>query len=165
MCKEFNADPSIFVGILTTGVAGYGLNLIGADRVVIFDPDWNPANDNQAIDRIYRIGQKRDVIVYRLVTIGGIEEMIYRRQIHKQGMGKATIEEKHSSKGNSQYFSNDDLFMLFKFEKNARKSETQKILEKTHGVEKGLNENEFIISHCKKLKEICAGVSDHSLIY
>jgi len=69
----------VFIGLLTTGVAGYGLNLIGADRVIIFDPDWNPANDNQAIDRIYWIGQKKDVIVYWLVTIGGIEELIYRR--------------------------------------------------------------------------------------
>lgn len=56
LCKDFNKDKSIFIGILTTGVAGYGLNLVGADRVIIFDPDWNPANDNQAIDRIYRIG-------------------------------------------------------------------------------------------------------------
>lgn len=46
MCKSFNSDPSIFIGLLTTGVAGYGLNLVGADRVIIFDPDWNPANDN-----------------------------------------------------------------------------------------------------------------------
>ena len=52
------------MGILTTGVAGYGLNLVGADRVIIFDPDWNPATDNQAVDRIYRIGQKKDVIIY-----------------------------------------------------------------------------------------------------
>ena len=64
LCKQFNRDTSIFMGILTTGVAGYGLNLVGADRVVIFDPDWNPATDNQAVDRIYRIGQKKDVMVY-----------------------------------------------------------------------------------------------------
>jgi SNF2 family DNA or RNA helicase len=56
-----------------------GLNLAGADRAIIMDPDWNPANDNQAVDRIFRIGQKRDVIVYRLVTMSSIEEMIYRR--------------------------------------------------------------------------------------
>lgn len=64
MCRDFNANQETFIALLTTGVAGYGLNLVGADRVIIFDPDWNPANDNQAIDRIYRIGQKRDVIVY-----------------------------------------------------------------------------------------------------
>lgn len=79
LCQQFNADPSIFCCLLTTKVGGFGLNLTGANRVVILDPDWNPANDNQAVDRVCRIGQKRDVIVYRLVTIGGIEEKIYRR--------------------------------------------------------------------------------------
>jgi DNA excision repair protein ERCC-6 len=79
LCQQFNSDPSIFCSLLTTKVGGFGLNLTGANRVVILDPDWNPANDNQAVDRVCRIGQKRDVIVYRLVTIGGIEEKIYRR--------------------------------------------------------------------------------------
>ena len=86
ICKKFNADASIFCCLLTTKVGGFGLNLTGADRAIILDPDWNPANDNQAVDRCYRIGQKKDVIVYRLVAIGGLEERIYRRQIHKKGM-------------------------------------------------------------------------------
>lgn len=92
ICKQFNTDKSFFCGLLTTKVGGFGLNLTGADRAIIMDPDWNPANDNQAVDRCYRIGQKKDVIVYRLVTIGGIEEMIYRRQVHKKAMNLATIE-------------------------------------------------------------------------
>lgn len=56
ICQQFNSDKSIFCCLLTTRVGGFGLNLTGADRVVILDPDWNPANDNQAIDRICRIG-------------------------------------------------------------------------------------------------------------
>lgn len=79
MCKDFNKDKSIFCCLLTTKVGGFGLNLTGADRAIIMDPDWNPANDNQAVDRCYRIGQKKDVIVYRLVSIGGLEELMYRR--------------------------------------------------------------------------------------
>lgn len=79
LCKEFNQDDFYFCALLTTKVGGFGLNLTGADRAIIIDPDWNPANDNQAVDRCYRIGQKKDVIVYRLVTIGGLEEKIYRR--------------------------------------------------------------------------------------
>lgn len=79
ICIEFNKNPTIFCGLLTTKVGGFGLNLTGADRAIILDPDWNPANDNQAVDRVFRIGQKRDVIVYRLLTIGTIEEKIYRR--------------------------------------------------------------------------------------
>lgn len=78
--------------MLTTKVGGFGLNLTGADRAIILDPDWNPANDNQAVDRCYRIGQKRDVIVYRLVSIGGLEEQIYRRQVYKKAMNLQTVE-------------------------------------------------------------------------
>lgn len=92
ICTEFNNNPTIFCGLLTTKVGGFGLNLTGADRAIILDPDWNPANDNQAVDRVFRIGQKRDVIVYRLLTIGTIEEKIYRRQIYKKGMSLATID-------------------------------------------------------------------------
>jgi SNF2 family DNA or RNA helicase len=56
MCKDFNGDESMFCCLLTTKVGGFGLNLTGADRAIILDPDWNPANDNQAVDRCYRIG-------------------------------------------------------------------------------------------------------------
>lgn len=62
-------------------MGGVGLNLTGADRVVIFDPSWNPATDAQAVDRAYRLGQKKDVVIYRLVTCGTVEEKIYRRQV------------------------------------------------------------------------------------
>lgn len=92
ICVDFNRDKSVFCGLLTTKVGGFGLTLTGADRAIILDPDWNPANDNQAVDRIFRIGQKKDVIVYRLVTMGTIEEKIYRRQIYKKGMNLATID-------------------------------------------------------------------------
>ena len=56
MCIDFNEDPSVFCALLTTKVGGFGLNLTGADRAIILDPDWNPANDNQAVDRVFRIG-------------------------------------------------------------------------------------------------------------
>ena len=56
LCQQFNNDPTIFCCLLTTKVGGFGLNLTGANRVVILDPDWNPANDNQAVDRVVRIG-------------------------------------------------------------------------------------------------------------
>jgi DNA excision repair protein ERCC-6 len=80
---EFNSDESIFCFLLTTKVGGLGVNLTGADRVVLFDPDWNPSTDQQARERAWRVGQKREVIVYRLVVSGTIEEKIYHRQIFK----------------------------------------------------------------------------------
>lgn len=77
----FNSDP-IYIGfLLTTQVGGVGLTLTGADRVIIFDPSWNPSVDAQAVDRAYRIGQEKSVVVYRLVTCGTVEEKIYRKQV------------------------------------------------------------------------------------
>ena len=69
LMAEFNApDSNIFLFLLTTRVGGLGTNLIGADRVVIFDPDWNPSTDTQARERAWRIGQTKEVTIYRLIT-------------------------------------------------------------------------------------------------
>lgn len=77
MISRFNVDKSIFCFLLTTQTGGLGITLTGADRVIIFDPAWNPAVDAQACDRVYRIGQKRDVIIYRFISVGTVEEKIY----------------------------------------------------------------------------------------
>ena len=84
MVDEFNRDPDLHVFLLTTKVGGLGINLTGADRVIIYDPDWNPSTDVQARERAWRLGQKREVEIYRLMTAGTIEEKIYHRQIFKQ---------------------------------------------------------------------------------
>ncbi|KAI9871491.1 MAG: hypothetical protein M1830_002858, partial [Pleopsidium flavum] len=84
MVDEFNAVPDIHIFLLTTKVGGLGINLTGADRVIIYDPDWNPSTDVQARERAWRLGQKREVMIYRLMTAGTIEEKIYHRQIFKQ---------------------------------------------------------------------------------
>lgn len=84
MVDEFNRDPDLHVFLLTTKVGGLGVNLTGADRVIIYDPDWNPSTDIQARERAWRLGQKREVEIYRLMTAGTIEEKIYHRQIFKQ---------------------------------------------------------------------------------
>lgn len=60
-------------------MGGLGLNLVGADRVVIFDPDWNPSTDMQARERAWRVGQTKEVTIYRFLTSGTIEEKIYHR--------------------------------------------------------------------------------------
>jgi DNA excision repair protein ERCC-6-like 2 len=81
---DFNSDPNQFVFLISTKAGGVGLNITSANKVVIMDPHWNPAYDLQAQDRAYRIGQVRDVEVYRLVSAGTIEEITYARQIYKQ---------------------------------------------------------------------------------
>lgn len=81
---EFNTDPGQFVFLISTKAGGIGLNITSANKVVIFDPNWNPSYDLQAQDRAYRIGQVRDVEVFRLVSAGTVEEIVYARQIYKQ---------------------------------------------------------------------------------
>lgn len=85
LIDEFNAedsDKSVFLISLKAG--GVGLNLTAADNVIIFDPWWNPSVENQAVDRAHRIGQKKSVNVYRLITKGTIEEKIVELQKKKQ---------------------------------------------------------------------------------
>ena len=76
--NKFNSDPSYDVLLLTTSVGGLGLNLTGADTVIFVEHDWNPQKDIQAMDRAHRIGQKKVVNVYRIVTRGTLEEKILR---------------------------------------------------------------------------------------
>ena len=80
----FNTDPTQFVFLISTKAGGVGLNITSANKVVIVDPHWNPSYDLQAQDRAYRIGQTRDVEVFRLISLGTIEEIVYARQVYKQ---------------------------------------------------------------------------------
>lgn len=81
---NFNLSPNKFVFLISTKAGGLGLNLVSANVVVVFDPNWNVTHDLQAQDRAYRIGQTKRTHVYRLISAGTIEEMIYNRQIYKQ---------------------------------------------------------------------------------
>lgn len=79
MTEEYQTNPNIFAFILSTRAGGLGINLIAADTVIFYDNDWNPTMDSQATDRAHRIGQKKKVHVYRLVTKNTVEERILRR--------------------------------------------------------------------------------------
>lgn len=89
--RKFNADPSIDVLLLTTHVGGLGLNLTSADTVVFLEHDWNPQKDLQAMDRAHRLGQKRTVNVYRVLTKGTLEEKIMGLQRFKLDVANAVV--------------------------------------------------------------------------
>ena len=113
LVDQFNfPQAQEIVFLLSSKAGGVGLNLIGANRLILFDPDWNPANDAQAMGRVWRDGQKKRVYIYRLLSTGSIEEKIYQRQVSKQGLSANVVDMKDDSK---QHFTLDELKALFTY--------------------------------------------------
>ena len=91
LVDEFNSNDEIKVFLISLKAGGTGLNLIGADMVIHYDPWWNLSAENQATDRTYRIGQKKNVQVYKLITKDSIEEKIYELQERKANLAKTML--------------------------------------------------------------------------
>lgn len=108
LVDQFN-NENYDVFLLTTRVGGLGINLTGANRIIIYDPDWNPSTDMQARERAWRIGQKREVTIYRLMIAGSIEEKIYHRQIFKQFLSNKILKDPKQKR----FFKMNDLHDLF----------------------------------------------------
>lgn len=89
---RFNVDVKLFAFISSTRSGGLGINLIGADTVIFYDTDWNPAMDKQAQDRCHRIGQTRDVHIYRLISAFTIEENILKKALQKRHLDNVIME-------------------------------------------------------------------------
>ena len=94
LVDEFNANPEIKVFLISLKAGGTGLNLTGADMVIHYDPWWNISTENQATDRAYRIGQKNNVQVYKLITKNSIEEKIYELQERKATLANNMLDTK-----------------------------------------------------------------------
>mmetsp|Transcript_4390 Transcript_4390/g.6502 ORF Transcript_4390/g.6502 Transcript_4390/m.6502 type:complete len:460 (+) Transcript_4390:1526-2905(+) len=109
LVDKFNNDISIFAMLLTTRTGGVGLNLVGASRCILWDPDWNPQVDAQARERSYRFGQTKEVTIYRMITAGTIEEKIYHRQIFKTALSERVLQDPKQRR----LFSQKDLRDLF----------------------------------------------------
>uniref|UniRef100_A0A7S4JE07 Uncharacterized protein n=1 Tax=Odontella aurita TaxID=265563 RepID=A0A7S4JE07_9STRA len=109
---NFNKQGSRYsVLLLSTKAAGLGLTLTGADRCIVYDPSWNPAEDSQAVDRCFRIGQTKKVTVYRFIAAGTVEERMYEKQVFKEGIKRAIMTNNGSS--TERYFNKDELRRIF----------------------------------------------------
>ncbi|CAD5124474.1 DgyrCDS12756 [Dimorphilus gyrociliatus] len=140
LISKFNSDQSIFIFLLTTRVGGLGVNLTGANRVIIFDPDWNPSTDSQARERAWRIGQQKDVTIYRLLTTGTIEEKIYHRQIFKQFLTNRVLQDPKQRR----FFKKNDMHELFTLTDDIKGiSETEAIFAGTGSILKAKKKNRF----------------------
>ncbi|KAK0463965.1 DNA repair protein, SNF2 family [Desarmillaria tabescens] len=110
-----NPEGKEFIFLLSSKAGGCGINLIGANRLILFDPDWNPAADQQALARVWRDGQKKECFVYRFISTGTIEEKIFQRQANKQALSSAVVDENENTE---RHFSIDALRQLFLFNEN-----------------------------------------------
>lgn len=111
--SSFNTNPNIFAFLLSAKSGGVGLNLIGGSRLILFDNDWNPSIDLQAMSRIHRDGQKKHCYIYRLVTTGCIDEKILQRQLMKYSLSSKFLDDSNNGSGkagNKKDSNNDDLF-------------------------------------------------------
>jgi len=122
-------DSRYFAVCLSVQVGGTGLTITSADRVILVDPAWNPSVDAQAIDRVHRIGQKREVVVYRLVGASAIEDKMFRLQVFKRGLSKTYLEQEQQVR----FFTHKELKALF--EPPDQSSSTQALMAEQIGNE------------------------------
>uniref|UniRef100_A0A3P9PVZ9 DNA excision repair protein ERCC-6-like n=1 Tax=Poecilia reticulata TaxID=8081 RepID=A0A3P9PVZ9_POERE len=160
LISRFQTDKRYSVFLLTTQVGGVGITLTAANRVVIYDPSWNPATDAQAVDRAYRIGQTENVVIYRLITCGTVEEKIYRRQVFKDSLIRQNTGD---TKNPFRYFSRQELKELFTLE-DPRSSSTQLQLQDMHSRQR--RTDPALDQHIAQLYAMhMFGISDHDLMF
>ncbi|XP_016520772.1 DNA excision repair protein ERCC-6-like isoform X2 [Poecilia formosa] len=160
LISRFQTDKRYSVFLLTTQVGGVGITLTAANRVVIYDPSWNPATDAQAVDRAYRIGQTENVVIYRLITCGTVEEKIYRRQVFKDSLIRQNTGD---TKNPFRYFSRQELKELFTLE-DPRSSSTQLQLQGLHSRQR--RTDPALDEHIAQLHAMhMFGISDHDLMF
>ena len=139
LVDQFN-DPARdeFVFLLSSKAGGCGLNLIGGSRLILFDPDWNPATDLQAAARVWRDGQRKKVFVYRFLAAGSLEEKVFQRQLSKKGLQTIVVEEQDEATS----LSTDELRNLFQYEGGNTPSDTHDTLRCTRCLKPELADGE-----------------------
>lgn len=124
LVHDWQTKPEIFVFLLSTRAGGLGINLTAADTVVFYDSDWNPTIDSQAMDRAHRLGQTKQVTVYRLLTKNTIEERMRDRAKQKEQVQQVVMEGKASAKKKEDVASKkkDVAFLLLGGDDNANET-------------------------------------------
>ena len=155
----FNNDPSVNVLILTINIGGVGLNLTSANVVIMYDHSWNPSKDMQAIDRAHRLGQKKTVQVFRLITINSIEEQLISLQTFKKYISNNVVDTSkiHEDKVNAnsimqsfEEFSKDKINSM---KENIKNKKVSKFEELTNRNEEEEIQEEMEIAYLHKLIE------------
>ena len=112
--KDFNSGHGGRVMLLSVVAGGAGLNLVGANRLILMDVSWNPAHDRQAMGRIWRDGQRKPVTIYRLIAAGTVEQKVFERQLGKEVL-KSTVESGYVGYEGDGFTTKDSLEGIVKF--------------------------------------------------
>lgn len=148
--REINKAAKVF--LISTKAGGLGINLVGANRVVLFDASWNPSHDLQSIFRIYRFGQTKPCYVYRLLAEATMEEKIYERQVTKLSLAGRVVDEHQIER----HYTMSNLQELYRFEPTPKDQWKSPILPKDDVLAKILKNHavsllKFVLN-CTKLK-------------
>lgn len=134
LVDQYNREGSdVFVFMLSARAGGAGFNLVGGNRLIMFDPDWNPAIDKQAMARVWRDGQKKHTYIYRFLATGSLEEKMYQRQSLKESVAGSVMGSGTTGKRNPN-FAREDLRELFKFDEDDLEScGTHRLVQQASG--------------------------------
>ncbi|XP_041451577.1 transcriptional regulator ATRX homolog [Drosophila obscura] len=145
MIKRFNSEVNrrARVFLISARAGGQGINLIGANRVIILDTSWNPSNDQQNIFRIFRLGQKKNCYIYRLIAMGTMEEKVYSRSVTKQAMSFRVVDEQQIDR----HYNMEELSELYTLTKPKKCERTMPVLPKDTILAHLLRQSELVYKY------------------
>ncbi|KAH8378332.1 hypothetical protein KR093_010752 [Drosophila rubida] len=145
MIKRFNneANRRARVFLISAKAGGQGINLIGANRVIILDTSWNPSSDQQNIFRIFRLGQKKNCYIYRLIAMGTMEEKVYTRSVTKQAMSFRVVDEQQIDR----HYNMAELAELYTLTKPVQSERTMPVLPKDTILAHLLRQSELVYKY------------------